>query len=217
MQQLGPYRRPPVSDAKRDGDERPDYGAKDPPKRHVHEGLFARFAGGFGGGRDAIEGTGEGGFSGTASGLALATEVALGFTPLRGFVLGGAIDTLTLPSPEASDGPDFALTQLEQFGLFAAYYPDPRGGLHVQGGLGLAALVMGQGFARGGVAGTSAYTAIGIGGMLGAGHEWWIADEWGMGLLGRLLYASASASDSSGIEWSHSTLGWAILLSATYH
>jgi hypothetical protein len=216
VQELGPYRRPSIWDPEHDEYERPEYGAKDPPKRHVHEGLFARFAGGFGTARVGIDTDAQDAFTGSASGLALATEVALGFTPLRGFVLGGAIDTLTISSPNASGGPDFALTQLEQFGIYAAYFPNPRAGLSFQGGMGLAALVMGQGFAKNGVEGTRAYTAIGVGGMLGGGYEWWVSDEWGMGLLGRVLYAATSATDS-GVPWTHRTLGVSILLSATYH
>jgi hypothetical protein len=233
QQSLGPYHRPPNAGDDDEQEERPEYETKEPPHQHRHDGLYLRIAGGLGGTSDGLEATSSkfarndpaGGqtFDDSATGWAVATEVAIGATPFRGFVIGIGIETMLMPGPEADEAGigggkyTFAITQLEQFEAFADYYINPRGGLHFQGGIGFAALVMGQGTANLGGPATRAYTATGVGGMLGGGYEWWVADDWGVGVLARFMYASLSATDSDGIDWSHGTLGWALMLSTTYH
>ena len=53
--------------------------------------------------------------------------------------------------------------------------------------------------------------------MLGVGYEWWVGDEWSLGLLGRISYGSMSGSDDRGVSWTHTTYAPALLLSATYN
>jgi len=231
QQVLGPYQRnPPKDDAKKD--ERPEYALGDPAGLRTHDGFFFRLAGGLGAMSDAIDGsgsflargslTGTNEFSGTASGLAFATEVSVGFTPVSSLVIGAGVYTATAPSPKSDESGvagkyEFKLTQLELFALFGDYYFGPHSGLHAQAGGGFGAMIMGQGTGQEGGPGTHAHTAVGPGLMLGGGYEWWVSEQWGMGLLGRAIYGWSSGSDPKGVSWEHGTLGWALLASATYH
>jgi hypothetical protein len=232
QQVLGPYQRnPPKPDPKQDN-LRPEYALVEPAGIRTHDGLYLRFAGGLGAMSDGVDGSGsylsrgsvteESDFSGSASGLAFATEIAIGFTPVASLVIGGGIYTITAPSPESDEsgvagGYDFALTQLELFALFGDYYVNPRSGLHFQAGGGLCAMIMGQGSGKEEGPTTHAHTAVGPGIMLGGGYEWWIADQWSAGILGRAIYGWSSGSDPKGVTWEHGTLGWSLLASATFH
>jgi hypothetical protein len=232
QQVLGPYQRnPPKDDAKQDN-LRPEYALVAPAGIRTHDGLYLRFAGGLGAMSDGVDGTGsalsrgsvtgENNFSGTASGFAFATEVAIGFTPVSSLVIGAGVYTVTAPSPESDEsgvagGYDFALTQMELFALFGDFYVNRESGLHFQAGGGLCAIIMGQGTGKDEGPTTHAHTAVGPGLMLGGGYEWWIADQWGAGVLGRALYGWSSGSDPKGVSWEHGTLGWSLLASATFH
>jgi len=53
---------------------------------------------------------------------------------------------------------------------------------------------------------------------LGGGYEWWVGEQWGIGVLGRLTYASLTwTSDSNTIETRHGVVVPAVLFTATYH
>jgi hypothetical protein len=203
-----------------------------PTTRFRHDGLYLRFAGGLGILRDRAE-SGEGfrhpssgefkAFDGAGSGMAAATEVALGATPGGGFAIGGAIYTATVPSLEMDDTGvsegryDYELSQLALFALHADFYPDPEQGLHFQAGLGLAAYIAGMGFPVGQGQDARAHTSTGFGLMLGAGHEWWVAEQWSMGLLARMLYAWTGGVDPESLGWNHKTFAPTLMVTATYH
>jgi hypothetical protein len=54
--------------------------------------------------------------------------------------------------------------------------------------------------------------------MLGFGYEWWIGDEWSMGVLGRLSIAVLGEEDDRGRDFSRVAVASpAFLLSVTYH
>jgi hypothetical protein len=232
QQVLGPYQRnPPKLDEKKDN-LRPEYALVEPAGIKTHDGLYFRLAGGLGAMSDGIDGEGswlargsvtdQTAFSGTASGFAFATEVAIGFTPVASLVIGGGVYTVTAPAPESDEsgiaGPyEFRLTQMELFALFGDYYVNPRSGLHFQAGGGFCAMIMGQGAGKAEGPTTHAHTAVGPGLMLGGGYEWWIADQWGAGILARAIYGWSSGSDPRGVSWEHGTLGWSLMASATYH
>jgi hypothetical protein len=232
QQVLGPYQRnPPKPDPKGDN-LRPEYALVEPAGIKTHDGFYFRLAGGLGAMSDGIDGEGsvlargsvtdETAFSGTASGFAFATEVAIGFTPVSSLVIGGGVYTVTAPAPESDEsgiaGPyEFKLTQMELFALFGDYYVNARSGLHFQAGGGLCAMIMGQGAGKAEGPTTHAHTAVGPGLMLGGGYEWWIGDQWGAGILGRAIYGWSSGSDPKGASWEHGTLGWSLMATATYH
>jgi hypothetical protein len=59
---------------------------------------------------------------------------------------------------------------------------------------------------------------VGAGFMLGFGYEWWIADQWAIGILGRVAVATATTQDQAGVRWEHG-IGAApsVLFSATFN
>jgi hypothetical protein len=243
-QSLGPYQRPAPSGEDR-GVERPDYMLVAPLSWRRHDGLYLRLAGGLGTGFDSLEGAGNldgaslsaSSTTGSAGGFAGATEVAIGASPIPGWALGAGIYTTTISSPSSDDLEfdvlpggqryEFTLTQLALFAIFSDVYPMPDTGFHVQGGAGLAVLVMGLGTSEStaatpegageGLPTTQAHTALGPGMMLGVGYEWWIGNEWSLGALARFTYAWTSGDDGDGVSWEHQTGSMTLLAGFTYH
>jgi hypothetical protein len=201
------------------------------PRGRRHDGLYLRFGFGFGALRSHMlrqVGSDLGNdfsVAGTVSGMATMWEFALGGTPSRGLVLGGGIYTASfvvsefrprgwyetergaLPAEVNPAGGDLSV-----IGPFIDYYFKPGKGLHLQAATGLATL------------GTSPFGhrrgdgALGAGLMLGFGHEWWVSEEWGIGVLGRFVGGVLVQEDAGGTDWIH-VMGTmpSVLLTATYH
>jgi hypothetical protein len=200
--------------------------AADPGVRR-HDGFYLRL------------GLGVGNFSFTAdveqSGTALATvetstivpmsELAFGGTIAPGLVLGGGIYT----AGTAGGSMDFDITpeggtsfseELDTgpFGMvgpFIDYYFNPEQGLHLQAALGLAVFTVSEPSTES----VDDVSLSGPGVMLGFGYEWWIGEQWSLGVLGRVMYASLSGEDPSDSEETYSATALApgVLLSVTYH
>jgi hypothetical protein len=91
-------------------------------------------------------------------------------------------------------------------GPFVDFYPNPHDGLHFQGLLGFGALET----SSKGNAGGSDPTGFLV--SLGGGYDWWVGNEWSIGVMGRLAYAPLSLNSVS-----YSTLAPAVLATFTYH
>jgi hypothetical protein len=91
-------------------------------------------------------------------------------------------------------------------GAFADYYVDPHGGLHFQPFVGWGGLDASSDGNSGGSDPTGLVLA------LGAGYDWWVADEWSIGVMGRIAYAPLSLNDVS-----FTTIAPAVLATFTYH
>jgi hypothetical protein len=143
-----------------------------------------------------------------------------GLTTPFAFLLGGTVGPVVIgggffgdhaTSPGASsdagsaDAADVALT-LVGIGLFADIYPDPTDGLHIQPFLGFGGLEA----SVNGNAGGSDPTGLVL--ALGAGYDWWVGDEWSIGVMGRVAYAPRSINDV-GV----SVHAPAVLATFTYH
>ncbi|MFO7178584.1 MAG: hypothetical protein DIU78_007800 [Pseudomonadota bacterium] len=163
---------------------------------------------------------------GRTLGLASVGELALGGTVGRGLVLGGGVysaelvtatfrvdrDSVTAPPPEL----DPPLRNVSVLGPFLDWYPSPTRGLHFQLALGLASMTAGVvGTTR---PGKADYAAFGGGIVLGAGHEWWIGDEWSIGVLARAMGIIAAGKDDDDVIWTHA-IGTrpSLMLTLTYH
>ncbi len=233
QQRLGPYQKrwQPVEE---DPMDRPSYVAADRHYgRHKHDGWYLRLAGGIGLLRDAGEAENlrferEGVeplelYDETASGTAALTELAVGYALTTGFVLALAVNTASAPSPSAPNpgvgtgDNDFRLTHLTVAGPMVDVYPVPTLGLHLQGLVGVGIGVVGETLLVPERPKLRSHTATGWGFGLGIGYEWWIADDWGLGLLARVNYASTSGPDVDSNDWSHGFLAPGLLLTLTYN
>ncbi len=234
QQSFGAYQRTFPTPTTNAGASRPAYVRLADASRRRHDGFYFRFAGGIGIGRDAMQSdkvlptTRELSFAaepldGSGSGLAPVTEVAVGFTPLPGFVLGAGVYTATITGLVASvKDPStgdyaFRVSQLVVAGPLVDWYVDPKSGFHVEASPGVATYVAGVGEPRVEGAQAQANASVGFGFMLGTGYEWWIGDQWSLGLLGRFIYGTTKGTDNRGVGWSHQAYAPALLLSATYH
>lgn len=147
----------------------------------------------------------------TYSGATVPSALLMGGT-VGPVVIGGGLFTDYAFSPSASvEGgqsiplDDVSLT-LIGIGVFADIYPDPNKGLHFQpfiGWGGLEASVSGN-------AGGSDPTGLVL--AVGAGYDWFVSDNWSIGVMGRFGYAPLKLNDTS-----YSTIAPAVLGTFTYH
>jgi len=173
----------------------------------THDGFYMQLDAGLGYLSSSAE---AGGFEVTYSGVTFPTGLLLGGT-VGPVAIGGGFFCDYTPGPSVSVGGestevDDASLALIGLGLFADFYPDPHGGLHFQpfvGWGGLEATYRGN---SGGSDPTGLVLAI------GAGHDWWVGDEWSIGVMGRFAYGALSMNDVS-----YSTIAPSILATFTFH
>lgn len=173
----------------------------------THDGFYLHLNAGLG----YLSTTAEyGGSEVSYSGVTIPSALYLGGT-VGPVAIGGGFfaDYAFSPSAEmngrSSELEDVSLT-LIGLGVFADYYVDPHGGLHFQpfvGWGGLDASVNGN-------SGGSDPTGLVL--ALGAGYDWWVADEWSIGAMARIAYAPLSIDDVS-----YTTIAPALLATFTYH
>ena len=200
----------------------PDEGAR------VHDGFYLRIGSGFGvfderlASDDLPSGSS---IKARNRGIATTSDIAIGGTIAPGWVIGGGIYTVdliasTLRSSGASltEIPtelDPGLRKSSLIGPFVDWYPNVRGGFHAQAALGLATLtprLFGHPATD-----DSEYLAVGGGLLIGAGYEWWVADEWSIGVLTQ-FGARFLSGDDDGVTWSHVvTTSPNLSVTLTYH
>lgn len=213
-----------------DGAEEVKAGAAGQPSGHVHDGFYLRFGTGFGGYDERLgsrsSATYAGEIEGRNRGLATLGELSLGGTVGRGWVVGGGVfsaDVLATTYKSGEDSSQLPPTELDPelrnvalIGPFFDRYPDPTEGFHFQAALGIATLTP-RVFGHSGTE-QSEYLAAGGGVMLGAGYDWWVAEEWSLGVLARTTAALVSGSDASDVRWWHVVVtSPGLLLTLTYH
>ncbi len=196
--------------------------AVEDPSAHLHDGFYMRLATGFGSSFQTIAMEGHDP-SVTVSGMSNVGELALGWAVWPGRILGLGWWSGTLvvtsrefhmdqpmpPDPLLNDAKDFNI-----FGPFADIYFNPRRGFHMQGALGLAT-VRGLGLTEARFHDDVVY---GAGVMLGLGYEWWVSNQWSVGLLGRVTAASTVNDDQDGVTWVHAVgASPSLLFTATYN
>ncbi len=178
----------------------------------THDGFQFRGAVGAGYLSDSESG---GGLKGTISGFAPPFELYLGGTLAPGLAVGGTFNFTIAAGPSYSiDGvgsgtasSDVSLNFLT-IGPYVDYYIDPTKGLHVLGTVGYAVENVSS-------KNSSSNGSTGFGLGLGVGYDWWVGDEWSIGLLGRFTYAHMTQS-AGGITVTDNTITPAILASFTY-
>jgi hypothetical protein len=186
-----------------------------PSVEHLHEGFLLRMALGFGYFHDSAKFRAAGiGGDATISSAAFVAEISIGGSLSPGFVLGGAILDETAISPNIHyDGSPSSSARANAFvlGPFLDYYTRPTGGLHFGGTLGYATMTMRD---KGNPGDSGQMKGFGV--VPEVGYEWWVASEWGIGGLFRLLVVRATRSTRDGNE-TDTVFAPSLLFTATYN
>ncbi len=172
----------------------------------THDGFYMQLDAGLG---YLSTSASAGGATEKLSGLTFPTAILLGGT-VGPVVIGGGLLMDYAASPSfsyngQSSSASGAHLYMISMGVFADIYPNPSGGFHIQPFLGYGGLSLEY----------NGYTGSGPSGMVlaaGVGYDWWVADEWSIGIMGRMTYAPLS---NSGLGWS--TIAPALLATFTYH
>jgi hypothetical protein len=160
----------------------------------VHDGFYLRVSlgiGALGSDYDLEPASAE------SNGGTLALDVLVGGTPAKGLALGGALlNEAGVSHSVKSGGRSLGDTNVRfsLLGPFVDGFFDPKGGFHMGGAVGLAALSIEDLSAEG-----ETDTLTGFGGAAWAGYDAWVADEWAIGGLiragGGITKKSADAGD----------------------
>lgn len=192
-----------------------------------HDGFFLRLGGGVGLLHDRLDTSAEGyglpdhgGRTGGANGVAIATEISVGTEVASGLILGAGSYTTLAPGLTTKGNTAYSLeaSQLALFGPFVTFYPNPAQGFNFGGGLGVASIIPGVAQSPGPkIQPIQPHAAVGLGGMLGVGYEWFVARQWSAGLTGRFMMAMGVGEDSLGTTWTHLATGYSVLFTVTYN
>jgi hypothetical protein len=191
--------------------------ARRDPTVHRHDGFYLRVANGFGVYDERLTSDDVTPYGGQirsrTRGVVALGELAIGGTIARGWVLGGGIYSGDLiastfrANPDNSEGAtppaelDPGLRSLTLIGPFFDWYARDTGGFHIQGAIGLATLtpqVFGDAATQ-----ESKYLALGGGFMFGAGYDWWVADQFSLGILARTTAVLLQGTDDQDVGWTH--------------
>jgi hypothetical protein len=175
----------------------------------THDGFYFRGATGLGYFHTSAS---QGAFNESVSGLAIGFDAWFGGSPMPGLAIGGGITSYDVPSPSlkvnGTSVPGSSGHYLESIvAVFGDYYFDPTKGLHLEAMAGFADLSF---QAANGATSTNDPTGLALG--AGFGNDWWVSDEWSIGVLGRVIYAPLS---TSGVSFS--TLTPAVMANFTFN
>jgi len=141
----------------------------------VHDGVYVRL--GMGGGYAIGTLVAPSGHD-ASRGPGVATQLAVGWTPRPGVVVGlGTFPSITT-SPHY-DGTNAGGQHVSATGPFVDYFPDPHGGLHVTGGV-----LFAVGYLDGGE--RTSHIGFGPAVTAGVGYDEFVADHWSVGAVARV-------------------------------
>jgi hypothetical protein len=143
-----------------------------------------------------------------------AFDLWLGGTPVAGLVMGAALSGLSMGNSQRNvDGQRVSgdvSGSTGMLGYFVDVFPDPRGGLHFGGALGLASGAAkiqdgGREF-RGGGFGLQAW----------GGYEVWVSPQWSLGGMLRFI-GSMTRQEDAGVAYQASLGAATLSFTALYH
>jgi len=148
-------------------------------------------------------------------GLSIGFDAWFGGSPTPGLAIGGGLTGYDVPSPTIKVGdqsrsfPGHATLSI--VALFGDYYFDPNAGMHLEAlaGFGVLGLTDSNG-------NTSNNDPSGLALGVGFGNDWWVSDEWSIGVLGRFIYAPLSYS-VGGATAKYSTITPALMATFTFN
>ncbi len=149
------------------------------------------------------------------TGVGAGLELSFGGTPVHGLVIGGGSFSSFVSSPTisyAGQSAEAGSASLSLIAPFVDWYPSATQGFHMQGAIGVAYASYNS------KSGSNSVSGAGLGLMGGVGYEIWVADEWSLGALFRVQYATPSikADGMTGSLDTNSVIP-ALVLGATYH
>jgi len=178
------------------------------PGSHTHDGFYFRYNAGPG---YLFNSAPQAGSTLKVSGVGFSGSLALGAViadnlALYGQIVGAILSNPTVEFDGQSDTADGLDVNLAGIGPGIAYYF--AGNSYLAGTIALTQLT----------ARTSRSRVIdseaGFGATLAGGKEWWVSDNWGLGIAGQILFASMKEKDA---DYRWSSLSLAVLFSATYN
>ena len=183
-----------------------------PPPAPKHTGFYLRLGAGVGGFGDSMQVQGTGIYTGTASGGTGSLELGLGGAIKPGLIIGGAVYSETMVNPTMSINglnvaTDYQVGTLGLLGPFIEWYLNPNKGFHLGGALCAARITLSD---DKGVIQTN--SILGGGAVFDIGYEWALGDEWGIGVMGRLIGAGLSDGQTH-----HDVGGGSVLASLTFN
>jgi hypothetical protein len=148
----------------------------------------------------------------SADGAGVAFELLIGASPARGGVVGGALLLDVMPSmrlaPSAQKETD-APVGIGLLGPFVDVFPEPEWGWHFGGTFGLAAVSLQPIDSR-------RHRLVGLGGAVWGGHDFWMADEWSLGGVFRVM-RTVTAGDAGDYTLEASTLSASLMVTGVHH
>jgi len=182
------------------------------PPPNLHDGFYLHMQ--IGGGGTRVSGTDAFGESVKISGGSLSIGIALGGAITPNLIVFGTLFFSGLGMPDVSVGGFASGTSngsavVTGIGPGVAYYLEPFN-VYFSGTLGAMAFEMDD------VNGNAIYqTKAGIGCQILVGKEWWISQDWGLGVAGEFVGASMKDKSDNGITWS--ATAFSLLFSTTYN
>jgi hypothetical protein len=154
-------------------------------------------------------------YSGTSTSIGIAGGVAfapnlIGFGNLSLVNISNASENIAgSPAGSVSGGVGWLA-----LGPGIAYYVEPIN-MYLAGTVALAR----ANFASGGNSGTGNgnITNWGLGGQLLVGKEWWVSQNWGLGVAGELVLSTAADANPAATAVTWTTAGFNLLFSATFN
>ncbi len=179
------------------------------PKPHEHDGFFLQLDGGVG---SMTSTASQGGVDAKLSGTAGEFSVSIGGAITPSFVLGGQFWGTSVSSPKyelngTSYGSTGTTLGLSAVGVNLTYYVMPIN-LYLQATPSIGWLSEESG-------GASTSTKSGFAIRLAVGKEWWVSDNWGIGLNVQYAHSSNQVDVANAPTWGTNWFG--VAFSATYN
>jgi hypothetical protein len=176
---------------------------------YVHDGFFLRLAPGLGWNSTTSD---FGGNSLKVSGTSALFNFAIGGAVTQDLILHLDLSGVSTSNPKVTlngnsvSGVTSASTSLAGIGM-TYYFPS---NYYLTGAVGMAE-------SSNKANGTTHKTDKGYGANVMVGKEWWVSDNWGLGIAGQFLYTNSPDKQVAGSKPDVKSMSYGLLFSATYN
>lgn len=181
---------------------------------HVHDGFYLRLNIGLGFvGADFDDGS-PGNVDLSAGGSDLAFDVMVGGSPSPGVAIGGGLFTNSMFSADFERNDRLVGERDVVVGILGPFidgFPNPKGGWHLGGAIGVAAVDL-----ESELVDNTYNRTEGVGGVAWFGYDAWVGDEWSVGGLVRIS-ATRTLSESDSYDVAATTRALTLMFTGLYH